>query len=201
MPVGERQAAIIGIAEKALDQPAEDREFPWLLNRHTKAEFGEHYPTIERIFVALGGSKEAQLSKRCKKLESDAYFGGDHNFILEFDEHQHFSSARARVLELLPVGLPLGFDKTQYVELCVKHGGRADRYRRNKRTADFDFVGGRTAQRAYFDAFRDLLPTLHGLRPTVRISEFEVSEIVSDSPRSRGLLRDLIERRLGAASA
>jgi hypothetical protein len=201
MPVGERQAAILRIAEKALGQPAEDKKFPWLLNCHTEAEFGEHYSAIERIYLALGGSKEAQRSKRCQELRSDAYFGGDHNFILEFDEYQHFSSARAQALKLLPVGLRLGFDKTQYLELCVKHGGRADSYRRNKKTVDFDFVGGRTAQRAYFDAFRDILPTLHGLRPTVRISEFEVSEIVSDARRSRRLLRTLIERRLDAASS
>jgi hypothetical protein len=41
---------------------------------------------------------------------------------------------------------------------------RADRYRAGKPTRDFPFAGGRRAQRAYFDAFRDLVAPSFGLR-------------------------------------
>ena len=40
-------------------------------------------------------------------------------------------------------------------------------------------MNGRAAQRAFFDTFRDWLPTLHGLNPTVRLAEFEVKPILN----------------------
>lgn len=194
MPVGDRQAFIVQLAEKALGERAEiNRTFSWLRNRHAKGEFGEHVEAIDGIYSALRGAKESP--KRLQKLRCDAYFGGDYNFILEFDEFQHFSSARIRVLKMLPGGLSFGFDRAHYLDLCGKHFARADKYRNSKQTADFCFSGGRTAQRAYLDAFRDILPTLHGLRPTVRISEFEVSSILRDTPESRRALRDMIEKK------
>ena len=52
-----------------------------------------------------------------------------------------------------------------------------DRFRR--RTADFPYVNGRAAQRAFFDTFRDWLPPQHGLNPTVRLAEFEVTRILN----------------------
>ena len=40
-------------------------------------------------------------------------------------------------------------------------------------------MNGRAAQRAFFDTFRDWLPSLHGLNPTVRLAEFEVNPILN----------------------
>jgi hypothetical protein len=168
-------------------------------NRHTKEHFGDYFSLADKIYSTLGG--ERRSLKRMQRLRCDAYFGGNHNFILEFDEIQHFSSDRARTLQMFPGDLHLGFDKAHYLALCNQHWERADAYRRAKQTADFRFVGGRTAQRAYFDAFRDILPMLHGLRPTVRISEFEVSGIATDTPEARRVLRELIVSKVQQAHA
>lgn len=44
-----------------------------------------------------------------------------------------------------------------------------------KPTKEFTFINGRATQRAFFDAFRDIQPTLFGLKPTIRLSEFEIN--------------------------
>jgi len=200
MPVGDRQAFMVRLAEKALGEQAQaNRTFSWLQNRHTREYFGHYFSVVDEIYSTLGGARRS--SKRIQKLRCDAYFGGNHNFILEFDEFQHFSSARARTLQMLPGDLHLGYDKAHYLDLCNQHRERADAYRKTKKTADFCFAGGRTAQRAYFDAFRDILPILHGLRPTVRVSEFEVSSISRDTPEARRVLRRLLASKAQQAHA
>ena len=80
----------------------------------------------------------------------------------------------------------LDFDLERYRELCrvnasvaLKKG--AGGYRRS--TQEFPFPGGRHAQRALFDAMRDLLPVKHGLNPTIRISEFDVPRLLRELNR------------------
>lgn len=123
--------------------------------------------TLRRIFLALGGDEDALRAKRRGPLRPDAFLGGQ---ILELDEIQHFSSARLRSLDAYPADAALGFDLDEYRALCRRwapHGG--DRYRAAKQTIDFPAPGGRTAQRAYFDALRDLLAPYAGTDPVIRI--------------------------------
>src|SRR5690606_27411776 len=101
--------------------------------------------------------------------------------IFEFDEHQHFSSARLKTFDFYPTELKVNFSIVQWKQLCKTHKDNADKYRKSKTSADFDFVGGRTAQRAYLDCFRDLLPEINGLQPTVRICDFEVNDIFTNN--------------------
>jgi hypothetical protein len=56
----------------------------------------------------------------------------------------------------------------------------------------FPGQGGRHLQRAYRDALADLLPSVHGWGPTLRIADFEVSDLLNDDDaltRMRGLLQ------------
>ena len=55
-------------------------------------------------------------------------------------------------------------DIERYRALIGNWHSRADRYRSAKPAADFPFAGGRRAQRAYFDACRDLVAPEAGLR-------------------------------------
>jgi len=85
-------------------------------------------------------------------------------------------------LWLYSVDNVLAFNWNRYLQFCEGHHGAAikkgpDRFRR--KTADFPFVNGWAAQRAFFDAFRHWLPPLHGLRPTLRMAEFEVADILN----------------------
>lgn len=194
MPVGKRQREILGWVGRALDVEVRHApEVPWLNNRHTEHDFGVYYPTIAEIFRVLGGDEDKLAAKGRSPLRPDGYLGGKYNCLVEFDEIQHFSSVRAKSLSMLPSGLPLGFSRMNYLELCAVHHPTADGYHHSKRTPEFDFLGGRTAQRAYFDCFRDILPTMHGLRPTVRISVFEVATIISDAPVHLTSLREIVD--------
>jgi hypothetical protein len=84
----------------------------------------------------------------------------------------------------------------RWKQLCKTHKDKADKYRKAKATTDFNFAGGRTAQRAYLDCFRDLLPLLHGLQPTVRINEFEVTDIYVNNQEACNKIEKLLKTKL-----
>ena len=81
----------------------------------------------------------------------------DPGFILEFDERQHFTTPRKLALSAYPDDLALGFSKEQWISQCERHDAKDN---------DPPF---RDEQRAWYDALRDLVPTIKGLQPTVRL--------------------------------
>ena len=78
-------------------------------------------------------------------------------FIVEFDESQHFSRSRLCALALYPTIWQWGFSVSHWRELCRRIDARDDT------PADRD------ERRAWYDTMRDLVPPLHGFRPTVRL--------------------------------
>jgi hypothetical protein len=92
--------------------------------------------------------------------------------------------------------LTVNFSIDQWKQICKVNKDKADKYRKSKTTTDFDFEGGRTAQRAYLDCFRDLLPQQNGLKPTVRINEFEVSGIYANNKDSCNKIEHLLKAKL-----
>ena len=100
--------------------------------------------------------------------------------IIEFDELQHFTECRFHKLQYYPEEIRVGFDLDKYKSWCTQNAAAALRkgavgYRKSK--SEFPFQNGRAAQRALFDACRDLLPHRFVLNPTVRISEVEVPSL------------------------
>jgi hypothetical protein len=89
-------------------------------------------------------------------IRSRTSYSGDHEQIVEVDEIQHFTSDRLSTLRLYPATSDLAFDLDAYVSLCKTWRVKGDGYRSAKPTVDFPHPGGRRAQRAYFDAMRDL---------------------------------------------
>ncbi len=198
------EVGIIALVAEVLGVPAERRaQFDWLRNKPKPEHFGGHYRNILHLFEELGGDKDGLFGKADGYLTPDAYFPEPYHFIFEFDELQHFTAYRKRTLTLYPKDMPLAFDRGQYARFCAEHHESAlrkgtDRFRR--KTADFPFPNGRAAQRAFFDTFRDWLPPLHGLRPTLRIAEFEVADILRGElagNAARDCVAALLERRLG----
>ena len=177
------EVGIIALVEEVLGVPAERRaQFDWLINKPLSKHFGPHHAKIINLFEKMGGDIDGMSAKAEGYLTPDAYFPDPHHFIFEFDELQHFTAFRQQALMSYPRNLPLGFHPNTYLRFCAKYKDVAlqkgtDRFRR--KTADFPFVNGRAAQRALFDTFRDWLPPLHGLRPTVRLAEFEVVDILN----------------------
>jgi hypothetical protein len=197
MPVGDKQKLITEIVSTVLQEPAQTKvSFPWFVNKHLENDFGIQFPIISNVFKCLNGNIETNHSKRTLSLDCDAYFGGRYNFIFEFDEFQHFSSYRLKSLNCYPENLDTAFDIKQYKLLCSVHREKADNYRRAKMTVDFNFIGGRTAQRAYLDCFRDLLPLTNGLNPTLRITEFEVANVYRNDENAQKIVSDLIKKKL-----
>jgi hypothetical protein len=197
MAVGDKQKLITEILQTVLKQKAEtDIKFEWFVNKHLQKDFCNQFQVIEEIFNKLNGNKIKNENKQISKLQTDAYFGGDYNFLFEFDEFQHFSSYRKLTFDLYPKDLRMNFDLQQWKKMCELHSVKADKYRYTKQTKDFDFNGGRTAQRAYLDCFRDLLPQNHGLQPTIRINEFEVIGIERNNLESCKKIEKLIAEKL-----
>lgn len=197
MAVGDKQKLITEIVSKVLNEQAQtSKKFDWFINKHNKENFGKHFSTIDKIFKSLNGDITANQTKRSVALDCDAYFGGQYNFIFEFDELQHFSSSRFKTIENYPSGLRVNFDLANWKRLCQIHKDKADNYRKTKTTTDFNFVGGRTAQRAYLDCFRDLLPEIQGLNPTLRINEFEVVGITKVDKDACNKIEQLIKTKL-----
>jgi hypothetical protein len=114
---------------------------------------------LATIHAELGGDAALLASKRTSRPKVDLILGDA--MAVEVDEFQHFTTSRLRTLGRYD-GIDVGFDVDRYEALCVQHAQRADAYRRAKTAVEFPFPGGRTAQRAYLDAVRDLLGPPHG---------------------------------------
>ena len=139
---------------------------PWLSGfGHVEPEAASAPPALLRrladIHATLGGSESKLRGKRRRLLPVDFTLPGQ--IIVELDEFQHFTSARLRTLDYYN-GLEHDLEIPMYRRLCARYMTRADAYRRAKEAPDFPFSGGRTAQRAYLDACRDLLAPAFGYR-------------------------------------
>lgn len=197
MALKEKQILITKIVGKILGQePDMTRKFEWFINKHNKIHFGEKFKLIDNIFNDLGGDIVANQNKKQMLLDCDAYFGGKYNFFFEFDEFQHFSSARLKTLMQYQKEIKLNFNVEEWIKQCKKNKHKADEYRKAKTTTDFNFSRGRTAQRAYLDCFRDFLPEENGLNPTLRINEFEVEGIYLINDTSLKILDNIIKQKL-----
>jgi hypothetical protein len=177
------EVGIIALLEEVLGTAAERRaQFEWLRNKPSREHFGEHYDILMELYVELNGDWGGTSAKTDGYLTPDAYFPEPYRFIFEFDELQHFTQFRELTFRYYPENVPLAYAPEEYLRFCKQHHAAAlakgpDRFRR--RTADFPYVNGRAAQRAFFDTFRDWLPPQHGLNPTVRLAEFEVTRILN----------------------
>ena len=94
---------------------------------------------------------------RSEWLSPCDFFVPDPGFIVEFDESQHFTSPRKLALSVYADEQSLGFSTRRWISLCEHH---------NAKDNDPPF---RDEQRAWYDALRDLVPSLKGMEPTVRL--------------------------------
>ena len=197
------EVGIIALVEEALGATAEKRaQFEWLRNKPCREHFGDYYNILMELYDELGGDWEGTSAKTDGFLTPDAYFPEPYHFIFEFDELQHFTRFREQTLRFYPEDIPLAYASEKYLKFCYQYHAAAlakgpERFRR--RTADFPYVNGRAAQRAFFDTFRDWLPPQHGLNPTVRLAEFEVTPILNGEltgDAAKTYIKRLISERL-----
>jgi very-short-patch-repair endonuclease len=140
---------------------------PWLSNRgHLNSVIGGDavVQRLRAMHAMLHGDARLLASKRASASTRLDFVFCKLNLIIEVDELQHFTSERLATLERYPADAELAFDVERYRAEVERWRHKADRYRASKPAADFPFAGGRRAQRAYFDACRDLTAPVHGLR-------------------------------------
>ena len=201
------EVGIIALVETVFGETADRRtQFDWLRNKLNPDHFGKHYDAAMALYNELGGDWQGTTSKANGCLVPDAYFPEPYHFIFEFDELQHFTEYRQRTFQFYPANIPLAYVPQKYRQFCQQHHVAAlakgpERFRRP--TTDFPYENGRAAQRAFFDTFRDWLPPLHGLNPTLRLAEFEVVPILSgqlSGHKAEAYMENLLHERLKISS-
>ena len=131
-------------------------QFPWPAHPEPYAATSIGV-TLERIRAALGDCRGHRDFIKSAQVPPCDFYVFDPPFILEFDESQHFSRARAIALEHYADTLSLGFSVSHWLKLC-----------RTINAVD-DHPIDRDERRAWYDTLRDLVPLVNGLNPTVRL--------------------------------
>lgn len=128
----------------------------------------EALEALDDVHDVLGGDRRALARRRSGSLRTDLVVCSTGQ-IVEVDELEHFTSARMTSLAAYPMRR-FGFSIDLYRDLIETWKARANAVFTQRWSPDFDFVGGRRAQRAYHDALRDwLAPAFTGL-PIVRLA-------------------------------
>jgi hypothetical protein len=148
---------------------------PWLTVRgHLEPAVQQAAPAgildaLDELHHALGGDRRALARKRTGVLKPDLVVAATGQLI-EVDEVEHFTSARLATLAKYPTSLAWGFSIDHYRTLIDTWKVKANSVFTKRWCPDFDFVGGRRAQRAYYDALKDwLAPTFTGY-PVIRLA-------------------------------
>ena len=117
-----------------------------------------------------------------KSLQRCDIFLPELNCIVEIDESQHFTAARAISLSSYPKSLVLGYDKKQWLQYCGSY---------NRKDPNPPY---RDEQRAWYDTLRDFLPLLKDLNPTIRIHIGDIPwcSLNPKSKRDRVKFRELV---------
>lgn len=133
-----------------------DQSFPWPSHPGSYAGtlVGEILEGVKTDLGLLRGHRD--FIKAPQMPPCDYYLPGV-GLIVEFDERQHFTRARQVTLGRYRPEVPVGFSIPLWIDLCTKVA------------AEDPDPPDRDERRAWYDALRDLLPSLRGLRPTVRL--------------------------------
>jgi hypothetical protein len=133
-----------------------NRSFSWsaLPQEYKGTCIGEVLREICTVLGTLRGHRDFIKSLQVPACD---FYVSDPPFILEFDEFQHFSRPRLATLLVYPADLEFGFSVTRWRELCRELDAVDNE--------PFD----RDERRAWYDTLRDLVPIIHGFRPTVRL--------------------------------
>ena len=162
-----------------------DRRFPW---RTGVAAYAGTLidPVLRDVAGVLEGYRGYGVGTfvRTQMLAACDYWIPDPGFIVEFDESQHFTRLRKLALAVYADEYPLGFAARRWLELCEHHDARDN---------DPPF---RDEQRAWYDTLRDLVPSIVGLQPTVRLYARDRiwCSLDLDSEEDRNRFSDLIHQ-------
>ena len=166
---------------------AVNHEFPWSALPRDYADTGIG-GLLDRIQLELGNFRGHRDFVKSALVPPCDYYVSDPPFIVEFDESQHFSRPRLIALALYPEELHLGFSLRRWQYLCREINATDDQ--------PFD----RDERRAWYDTLRDLVPTVHGFAPTVRLyaGAYPWCSLDATCAADRQQFSALLERRFPA---
>ena len=113
--------------------------------------------SLEKIYKALQDHRGHHDFVGQQKLSGCDYYIKSLNCIVEFDESQHFTAPRAIALSEYPESFQFGFSKKEWANRCNNL---------NRRDND---PPHRDETRAWYDVLRDIMPSIYGMRPTLRV--------------------------------
>lgn len=189
-PVFQKHAEAAGLLLEA------DVTFSWLTPRgHLAAAVQERLPrktlgALDRILAALNGDPDRLAAKTRGSMRADFVLLPNRVHV-EYDEIQHFTTARSTTLALYPSDAALGFGLDAYRRLVEQWRSKGDKGFAHKEAAEFPGPGGRQRQRAYFDAFRDLVAPHFGDGPVLRLAapDDDYADAVTQLERQARALR------------
>jgi len=122
----------------------------------------DFYKEIENIYNKLveyrGYDQFLYKKGKSKTLKPVDFYVVSHNFVVELDEHQHFTKARLITLKEYPKNFKTGYNLNEWKEKC-KNYNRKDNHPED-----------RDEYRAWADTIRDYIPKIKGFNdPTRRI--------------------------------
>lgn len=196
--MGVLQNAVTSALGDVVDAAVEVESCPAWLLRPGRAECGGAWEAVSRIYAELTGLVLPDVAppRERRRLDIVLTYPDGRRQILEVDERQHFTAARAITLQCYPPHAPVGFDLSTWLARSQRLSGREPGGGFAKpRPPLFPGEGGRHRQRAFRDALADLLPPEYGWRPTARISDEEINDALG-APSPEVGLGALIAARL-----
>ena len=135
-----------------------NKTFGWRtsLPHYAESSIGDTLRDVARALEMHRGFDIREFVRR-DVLSGCDYWVPKPGFIVEFDESQHFTTPRKLALSVYTDDKHLGFSADRWIGLCEQHDAKDN---------DPPF---RDQQRAWYDTLRDLVPSIKGLEPTVRL--------------------------------
>lgn len=161
-----------------------EKEFDWLTT-HPQKKSIKNWTLIKENYQAVTDKKYdlddlAENILYTEKNESqyvDIWFSKPYDFIVEFDEKQHFNQFRVSTLKSYKSDWIIG-DLNHYREICEKNTAKpgTSGFQKIKENLLFPYFydnsekqDNRIRQRAFRDFLKDYLPIENKLNPTLRI--------------------------------
>jgi hypothetical protein len=192
----EIQRAVLTLLARCIDGELLDGATPAWLQRPGAAECGGSWSTVRTIYHALtGGELPQEMPPRERRTVDAVLNAPSGSRIVEVDERQHFTPARAVTLQHYASGSRTAFDRAEWRRRSLSTRRPSGGGFARKCPPLFPDAGGRHLQRAFRDALADLVPLEHCWLPTLRIADWEVAGWIERGDAQRRMA-NLLEAKL-----